>query len=162
MRDLVLMTFGRKEYPLLPAFRVMDGFEDRCGALTGHLISLTNGTATLRARATLVFLAMKAAREDEGGATADMSIQNTMQAMWEAGAADNDLMLKEVELIERLLYTPDQYKAKKEARERAEADQKEIERLLNASSAYSDSPPQFLDGNHPSFGDPPPESSFQP
>jgi hypothetical protein len=79
--------------------------------------------------------------------------------MWEAGAADNDLMLKEVELIERLLYTPDQYRAKKEARERAEAMQRTLDDLLNDSPAYSVSPPPYSDGNLPSSGDARPENS---
>lgn len=159
MRDRVFAKFSRQEYPLLPTFGVMDAFEDRCGALTAHLLALTNGTATLRSRATLVFLAMKAAREADGGLSVDMSVQNTMEAMFEAGAADNELMLKEVELIERLLYTPAQYQAKKEARERQEAAQIEMENILSAFPAFSDSPQQASDGLPPSSGDQPPESS---
>lgn len=159
MRDRVILTFGRKEYPLLPAFGVMDVFEDRCGALTAHLLSLTQGTATLRSRATLVYLGMKAAREADGGSSADMSIQNTMEAMFDVGAADNDLMLKEVELIERLLYTPDQYRAKKEARERAEAAMRAMDLFQTASPGFSDSPQHFSDGSPPSSGDQPLGSS---
>lgn len=159
MRDRVILTFNRKEYPLLPAFSVMDSFEDRCGALTAHLISLTNGSATLRNRATLVYFAMKAAREEDGGSSADMSVQSVMVAMWEFGAADNDLMLKEVELIERLLYTPEQYRVKKEEREKAEQAQQAILDMMGASPSFSDSPPPFSDGNLPSSGARPQENS---
>lgn len=159
MRDRVSLTFGRKEYPLLPAFGVMDAFEDRCGALTAHLINLTNGTATLRNRATLVYLGMKAAREADGGSASLMSVSGTMEAMWEEGAADNDLLLKEVEFIERLLYTPEQYKVKKEARERAEAAMNMMEIFQTASPDFSASPQQSSDGNQPSSGEPPLGSS---
>ena len=159
MRDRVTLTFGRKEYPLLPAFGVMDRFEDRCGALTAHLISLTNGSATLRSRATLVFFGMKAAREEDGGDAAAMTIEATMQAMWDAGAADNDLMLKEVEFIERLLFTPEQYRAKKEARERAEAALNALESFQTASPSFSESQLQGSDGNPLSSGDQPLGSS---
>lgn len=161
MRDRVMMAFGGQELPLLPTFGVMDSFEDRCGALTGHLLSLTSGTATLKVRATLVFLAMKAGREADGGSSADMSVNNTMLAMWEAGAADNDLMLKEVELIERLLFTPEQYAAKKAERERIEAAQQMIEDLTNAFPSFSDAQQPSSDGNLPSFGGQPQESSSQ-
>jgi hypothetical protein len=162
MRDSVMLAFGRREYPLLPTFGVMDAFEDRCGALTSHLLNLTSGTATLRVRATLVYHAMRAGRLQEGGSAGDMSIQATMEAMYELGAADNDLMLKEVELIERLLYTPEQYQAKKEAREKAEAAQKMMADLLSDSPDYSASLRAFSDGNLPSSGDQPPESSSPP
>lgn len=162
MRDRVTLTFGRREYRLLPAFSVQDGFEDRCGALTGHLINLVSGTATLRARGTLVYLGMKAAMEADGEGTSALTIQSVMESMWEAGSADNSLLLKEQEFIERLLYTPEQYAAKKAEREKAEAAQKVIEDLLSASPDYSGSPPPFSDGNLPSFGNPPPESSSQP
>lgn len=155
MRERVTLTFGRKEYQLLPAFGVMDEFEDRCGALTSHLLALTNGTATLRSRATLLFLGMKAARVADGESAAAMSVQSTMEAMWEIGAADNDLMLKEVEFIERLLFTPDQYRAKKEARERAEEAMKMMDIFQAASPDFSASLQGFSDGNLPSSGEQP-------
>lgn len=158
MRDRVTIVFAGQEFRLLPAFSVIDGFEDRCGALTGHLIALTAGTATLKSRATLVYLAMKAAAEEDNEPTSGMSIHNTAQAMWEAGAADNDLMLKEVELIERLLYTPEQYAVKKAERERIEAAQ----RMMEDPSAFPDFSALLrssLDGNPPSSGEQPPESS---
>lgn len=159
MRDRVTIAFGRKEYPLLPTFGVMDEFEDRCGALTSHLLSLTSGTATLRNRATLVFLGMKEARTADGDSASAMSIQSTMQAMWEIGAADNDLLLKEVEFIERLLYTPEQYRAKKEARERAEEALKAMDILQAASPNFSDSLRPFSGGNQASSGEQPLGSS---
>jgi hypothetical protein len=160
MRDSVAIQFGRREYRLLPTFGAMDAFEDRCGALTAHLLNLTSGTATLKTRATLVYHGMKAAFDNEGKSTQDLSVQSTMQAMFDAGAADNDLMLKEVEFIERLLFTPEQYQAKKEAREKAEAMQTDLMNLLHASPGYSASPQPFSDGNLPSSGAQRPESSL--
>lgn len=159
MRDRVFITFGRRKHALLPTFGVQDGFEDRCGALTAHLISLVSGTATLRTRATLVYFGMKAALEDDREPTAGLTVASVMESMWELGSADNDLLLKEQELIERLLYTPEQYQAKKEARERQEAAQEELQKLMGASPDFSASPPQTSDGPLPSFGEQHPENS---
>lgn len=142
MRDRVFLKFGGKEYPLLPAFSVIDAFEDRCGALTAHILNLTQGTATLRARATIIFHAMVAARKADGGSAQDMSVQNVMEAMFDAGMADDGLMLKEIELIERLLYTPEQYAVKKAERERAEKALKELDDLQGAFSSFSASQPE--------------------
>lgn len=142
MRDRVIIEFGGgQRTSLLPAFGVMDQFEDMCGALTAHLLNLVQGTATLKTRATLVFLAMKAAAGEDGNSTSGMSVKNAMEAMWELGAADNDLMLLEQELIERLLYTPAQFQAKKEQREKDEKAQQMAMDMMGASPGFSGSPP---------------------
>jgi hypothetical protein len=132
------MTLGGREYPLLPTFGVYETFEDRFGSLMRHLINLQDFTATLKARSYLVFLAIKADREDTGQDTELLSWEATHKAMWEAGPAVGHVPAKEVELIERLLYSPEQYLRKKEEEAAMQKANEQVERLiagLNESSA---------------------------
>lgn len=128
MRDRVMITLGGAEHPLLPAFEVLDVFEERVCGILDHLNNLTNGTARLRDRAMLVMLAANAA------ADGDWKLDATMQRMFEAGLWHQDLLLREIELVEKLLYTPEQYAAKKAAR--AE-DQQTLESMFDDISSFS-------------------------
>lgn len=159
MRDRVTLVFGRREYALLPAFGVQSDFEDRCGSLTAHLINLVSGTATLKTRATLLYFGTRYALVADGQATSALTVQSVMEAMWDEGSGDNDLLLKEHEFIERLLYTPEQYKAKKEDRERTEAAMKAMDLFQTASPDFSASLQPSSDGSLESFGEQPRESS---
>lgn len=162
MRDRVTITLGGQEYPLLPTFSVLDQFEDKHGSILAHLVNMMNLVAPLKARSYLVFLAMKAAREDDGGDTSKLRHTATAEAMFEAGIGDEGLIQIETELIERLIYTPEQYAAKKEQREKEAMAQKEAMALLSAFPAFSESPLPPSDGSHPSSGDLPPASSSPP
>lgn len=133
MRERMQVRFGRQEYSLLPSFSVIDQFEDRCGALTAHLLNLVQGTASLKQRATLMHLAFVAALREDDQDTRDATIQSMMQAMFDEGVADDDRMAMEVELCERLLYTPEQYLAKKAKREAAQKAEEEMQALLRGS-----------------------------
>lgn len=163
MRDRVLLTFGKREYALLPTFAVAERFEDRFGSLIAHLQALSelSPTATLKQRAYLLYLAMKAAKEEDSEPS-DLSWEATHQAMWEEGMAQPDRVMKEIELIERLLYTPEQYLAKKAAAAAAAKEQEEMMGLLDGFLGSSGSPSPASGGNPPNSGDPPPMSSSLP
>lgn len=133
MRDTVMIKLGGSEYPLLPAFEVADQFEDRTKTgILEHLSRLSSGTALMRDRAVLVMLAAQAADKDSR-----WDLDATMKRMFEAGIWDTDQVMIEIELVEKLLYTPEQYLRKKE--ERAE----EIEAMSglfgNISNSFSES-----------------------
>lgn len=135
MRDTVMIKLGGSEYPLLPAFEVADQFEDRTKTgILEHLSRLSSGTALMRDRAVLVMLAAQAADKDSR-----WDLDATMKRMFEAGIWDTDQVMIEIELVEKLLYTPEQYLRKKE--ERAE----EIEAMSglfgNISNSFSESQP---------------------
>lgn len=128
MRETVFITLGGQERPLKPAYAVFDAFESRHGGLLDFLRSLSEGTAPLEARAFLICEGLKAA-----DASVAWKIDAVKQRMFEEGAWHIDLISKEVEFIERLMYTPEQYTRKKEA-EKAAA-QKAAE---TAEAAFSD------------------------
>ncbi len=141
MRDRVVITLGGREYPLLPTFGVHEQFEDRFGSLMKHYLGLSEFTATLKARSYLVYLAIKADREDRGEDDSMLSWDATAKAMWEQGHAAGELPRKEAELIERLLYTPEQYRAKKEEEAAMKKAAEEMEKAFAfATSSVSPSP----------------------
>lgn len=139
MRDRVLVTLGGREYALLPTFGVYEQFEDRFGSLMQHLLKMNEFSATLKCRSYLVFLAMVAAKEDDGQ-DHDLTWESVHRSMWEAGPAVGAVPKAEVELIERLLYTPEQYLRKKEEETAATKAAEEVERLIAGLKASSDSP----------------------
>jgi hypothetical protein len=163
MRDRVLLTFGKREYALLPTFAVAERFEDRFGSLISHLQALSelSPTATLKQRSYLVYLAMKAAKEEDNEPS-DLSWEATHQAMWDEGMAQPDRVMKEIELIERLLYTPDQYLAKKAQAAAAAKEQEDMMGLLGGFIGSSGSPSPGLDGSHLNSGEQPHENSSPP
>lgn len=130
MRDRVQMKLGAKEYALLPAFAVIDAFEDQHYSLLEHLDRLMKGTAVIHARAFLICEGLKAADPE-----VKWDVLTIMERMFERGYWHESLVFEEQEFIERLLYTPEQYLAKKQQRV-AEAEQQKamLDRLLDNSS----------------------------
>lgn len=128
MRDRVKMKLGAKEQLLLPAFEVVDAFEDRFGSLLEHLEKLMNGRATIQARGFLVWEGLKA-----NDPTVSWDYEQVMRSMFDRGLWHNDLVMEEAEFIERMLYTPEQYQKKKEEREaEAEAAKKLVDQDLSS------------------------------
>lgn len=111
MRDAVKLRLGGKEHSLLPTFGVVDAFEDRHYGLLDHLDRLMNGRATIHARAFLILQGLKA-----GAPEVNWDFATVMERLWEQGYWDESVVMTEGEFIERLLYTPEQYLAKKEQR----------------------------------------------
>ena len=140
MRDPVFLTLGGKEYSLLPTFAVLDAFETRHGSLITHLERLVQGAVPLRQRAYLVLEAARAAHKD-AGQEFKWLLDGVAERMFDNGVADEDQMTREIELCERLLWTPEQYLRKKAEREKAEAEQAKMADLLNALSPSSEPPP---------------------
>lgn len=126
-----MIKLGAREIPLRPAYQVLDAFEDLHGGIVGHLEGLSNGTATMKARARLIY---------EGARAADPSTQVEIEAikerLFDAGLWSEGVVMKEVEFVEKLIYTPEQYQAKKE--ERAEAMKAMEEHLQSFSGDFSD------------------------
>lgn len=111
MRGIVNMKLGGREVALLPSFEVADAFEERHGSLMAHLEALTQGRATLNPRAFLVWKAACA-----GDPAVEWQIGTIKERMFDRGYWNEDIVILEAELIERLLYTPEQYLEKKELR----------------------------------------------
>lgn len=126
MRDRVQIKLGGEELALLPAFSVVDGFESRFGGLLDYWAILNDGKAPLEIRAHLLLLGLKA--EDP---SRNWTVEAVKKGMYEVGLWHEDLVLKESEFVERLIYTPEQYLAKKEQREQAEA---ALQEALQSSS----------------------------
>jgi hypothetical protein len=129
MRDRVKMRLGGKEYDLLPSFGVVDRFEDRYYGLLDHLERLMQGKAVIQARAFLILEGLKAADPNK-----PWDFETVMERLFEAGYWHEDVVMKEAEFVERLIYTPEQYLAKKE--ERAN-EAKGLEEVLGAISKGS-------------------------
>jgi len=130
MRERVSIKFGGKEYSLLPTFEVWDQFEESTEiGLLQHLELLYAGRATANVRARLVLLALEAADPQK-----TWSLERVKKAMFENGAWHEDMVAKEAELTQKLLYTPEQFAAKKQESEEAAKRQKEIEDQLAAFS----------------------------
>ena len=111
MRDRVTMKLGARECLLLPAFEVLDAFEDRFYGLLEHLEKLMQGRATIHARGFLVLQGLKA-----HDPTVDWDYEQVMKMLFDRGIWHEELVKEEAEFIERLLYTPEQYQKKKEER----------------------------------------------
>lgn len=142
MRDAITITLGAAEYRLLPTFSVVDTFEDRHGSLMSHFQRLMDLSATLHQRAFLILEAMKAAQRDEGKDTDRFQLSAVKERMFEAGMWSDDLIRVEADLCERLLYTPEQYLAKKT--QRAEAQKAAMEAMghLSGFEPFTEPQPQ--------------------
>lgn len=138
MRDAVTVKLGGADYRLLPTFAVVDAFEDRHGSLMGHLHRYMDLTATLPQRATLLLEAIRAGYLDEGKSPDRLQMDGIKKVMFEAGYWSDELIRAEIELCERLLYTPEQYTAKKTAREKEHQAQMEAMDLLSAFAPSSE------------------------
>lgn len=140
MRERVAVTLGGRERSLLPTFGVLEAFEDRCGSIAAHLARITDLTATLNARAWLVMKALEADGANArvvDGQSLPFEIGAVKQLMFEAGLWHESLVNAEIELIERLLYTPEQYTEKKVLAAAMAADQANI---LAGITSFSGSP----------------------
>lgn len=126
------MRLGGKEYSLLPTFAVVDNFEDRHYGLLEHLDRLTSGRATIHARSYLILQGLKA-----GSPEVDWDMSAVMERLFDMGYWDESVVVKEAEFIERLLYTPEQYIAKKEQRANEEKGLEEIFASISATSSES-------------------------
>jgi hypothetical protein len=161
MRELVKLTFGGREYPLLPTFGVLEKFEARFGSLPKQLMAMMDMSATLRVRAYLVFLGIKAQREDDdtGEARGELSWDAVAEAMFDEGVLNEAMTLLEVEFMERLLYTPEQYQTKKTQRAALEAEMARLQAASNTSldllSQISNGSPQSSTAAHPESSSPP-------
>jgi hypothetical protein len=136
MRDARILKHGLEEYRLLPTFEVLDNFEARHGSLMQHLLNLVSGSATVAQRATLIMEAAKAS-----GDGANWKHEAVRKMMFELGVASEQLVALEIDLCDALLYTPEQYQAKKAQRAEAEKVQKEMEKLLDGFGPVSAPPP---------------------
>lgn len=132
MRDAVKYRMGGKDYDLLPTFGVVDAFEDRHYSLFEHLERLSQGSATLHARAFLILQGLKAASPDT-----KWDFGTLMERMFDQGYWHEDVVLQEIEFIEKLIYTPEQYVAKKEQRANEQKGLQEI--MGDISNSYSES-----------------------
>jgi len=130
MREAVKMKLGSKEYSLLPTFGVVDAFEDRHYGLLEHLERLMGGKATIHARAFLILQGLKAGSPDVQW---DMSA--VMERLFEQGYWHEDVVLVEAEFIERMLYTPEQFIAKKEQRATEEEGLEKIFATMSQTSS---------------------------
>jgi len=126
MRDARILKHGGREYQLLPTFEVLDNFETRHGSLIQHLMNLVNGTATVHQRATLI---MEAARAGFVGEF-NWKHEAVRKMLFELGVASDDLVLLETDICEALLYTPEQYIAKKAQRAEAQKAQDQMAAIL--------------------------------
>lgn len=142
MRDTITITLGGAEYRLLPAFSVADAFEDRHGSLMAHLQRLIELSATLSQRGFLILSAMKAAGREEGKDMDNFQLVAVKERMFDAGMWSDDLIRVELDLCERLLYTPEQYQEKKA--QRAEAQKAAMAAMghLSGFDSFSEPPPQ--------------------
>lgn len=119
------ITLGGQDYDLLPTFAVADAFEDRYGSLAAHIQKLVDVSAPINQRAYLLLLALKAGHPGEPWA-----LDSIKKTMFERGYWHEELVLIECELVERLLYTPEQYLEKKEKRRKAAEQEAEIARMM--------------------------------
>jgi hypothetical protein len=157
------MRFGRREYPMLPTFGVLEEFEDRCGSIAAHYGALAALTATLEARAFLVWLALKAgaAGEQTDDREGEFTLDAVRTALFERGLWHASTVAAETELIERLMWTPEQFLEKKAERARVAEDEAALATLLGlgASSSSSPSPAATSDGSPTPSGEQLPASS---
>ncbi len=126
MRDRVKVILGSKEYSLLPAIGVLEAFEDRFGSIGAHVQRLSAEAGIFNERAWLILKALSADSENTqtaGGRAMPWDLDAVKAAMFETGLYSLPLVKAEIELIERLIYTPEQYAEKKTARAALEADQ---------------------------------------
>jgi hypothetical protein len=160
MRELVPLTFGGREYPMLPTFGVLEKFEARFGALPKHLGEMMGLTATLRARAYLVFLGIRAQQEsaNEFG-RGELTWDSVAEAMFNEGVLDEQMGTMEVEFIERLLYTPEKHIEKKALRATLEA---EMAKIQGGSTDSLDLLLHSFNGSPQSSTEARPESSSPP
>jgi len=124
MRDSINMAMGGTDYPLRPTFEVVDQFEARFGGLFEHLAALAEGRAPLEQRAFLIYQGLVAA-----DASRKWDMEAVKKRIWENGHWHVDQVRVESDFIERLIYTPEQYRRKKE---REEAEKAEAEAALQA------------------------------
>lgn len=163
MRGVVALTFGGRDYPLLPTFGVLEKFESRFGSLAKHFVALMDLSAPLKTRAYLLFLGIKAYRDENAGedgeVRGDLSLDSVAEAMFEEGVLSEEMSLLEVDFMERLLYAPAQYQAKKEQRAILQA---EMTKIQGESKASLDLLSRSFNGSPPSSTAAPQESSSPP
>lgn len=137
MRKSIQITLGGQDYDLLPSFAVADAFEDRFGSLAAHIQKLIDLSAPMNQRAYLIMQALKAAQPEEPWA-----LDAVKKTMFERGYWHEDLVRIECDLIEQLLYTPEQYQEKKARRQEAAAQEAELARILSGFDPSSPMPLQ--------------------
>ena len=138
MRDRVKIVLGGKEYSLLPTMAVLDAFEDRYGSIGGHIQRLTAEQGLFTERAFLLWQGLMADKDNSqkvAGKAMEFTLEAVKKQMFEAGLYHETLMRAEVELIERLIYTPEQFAEKKRQREAAQEEQAKMLDALNNFSA---------------------------
>lgn len=123
------------DYTMLPTFAVADAFEDRFGSLMAHGEAILNMTAPMTQRAFLILQGLKA-----GDPSQQWSVESVKKTMFERGYWHESLVRIEIELVERLIYTPEQYLAKKTLRDAEAAAMAAAMEGLNAFDPSS--PPQ--------------------
>jgi len=125
MRDRVTIRLGGRDYSLLPTMGVLDAFEDRFGSIGAHIQRLSAEQALFQHRAFLIWQALKADdgnTQDVGGRPMEITLDATKRQMFDAGLYDEALVSAEIELIQRLIWTPEQFTEKKRQREAAMAE----------------------------------------
>jgi len=134
MRERVTIRLGGRDYDMLPSFGVLEAFEDRHGSIAAHLARLVEMTAPLSTRAFLVLRALEAGSAGTGdGKMLPWGFEAVKLAMFEAGLWHESLVNTEIALVERLLYTPEQYTAKKAlAAEMAAAQKKAADAIASS------------------------------
>lgn len=135
MRDAVKLKLGGREVSLLPTFAVVDAFEDQFDGLVNHLDQLITGKAKLQVRAFLLLEGLKAANPD-----VDWKFDTVKERMFDMGLWHEDLVTKESEFIQRLMFTPEQYAQKKAERE--DDAQKTLDEIMGAFSNEPSLSPQ--------------------
>lgn len=144
MRDMGKIDFGGKEYPLLPTFRVMSDFEDRYGAVADHFLALTGATAKIKPRAYLLFLGLQAARDAAPveGRSFGFTPERVEEAMFDRGAWHETTVAAEIDFVQSLMFTPEQFAEKKAARTAALKTREAMDKAVAALSSFSPSPAQ--------------------
>lgn len=142
MRDAVSAKLGAKTYSLLPTYGVLSDFEDRFGSIAAHYAALADMTARLAARSYLVYLALQAWRNEhpDEKRVGEFDHEAVAKSLFDRGLWHEDTVKFEIELIERLLYTPEQYQEKKDQRAAAQKAQAEIMASLNGLNTSAVSP----------------------
>ena len=132
MREKVTIEFAGQEFGLAPTFGALDLFEDRHGSIALHYQKLGDLSATMTARAYLVWQALKA-----GDPSLPFTLEATRVAMFDAGLWHESVVTKEIELVEKLLYTPEQYIEKKNQLAAASKAQEDALASLDGLSNFS-------------------------
>lgn len=139
MRDLISITLRGREYSLLPSFGALSNFEDRHGSIAAHYSALVGLTATVSARSWLVLQGLQAFRAETPpeGRSFDFTQTSVAEALFEGGLWHEAAVQVEIDLVEALLYTPEQYLAKKAARTAIQALDAKMTESLDVLTSFS-------------------------